>query len=66
MIWYHKFILKAIFPAIFFLEQLQFNTRDILCYIDAAVENFWTRKEIEVTGKKSVGAMLVQFGKRSK
>lgn len=64
---YHKCILKAILPDNFFpwksAEQLQFRAESMLCYMDAAVENFWTSAETEITGKKkSIHATLTQLG----
>lgn len=65
--WVPKCILKDILSDIFFscksVEPPQLHVETMLCYIGAVVENFCTSKEVEVIGKKSVGAMLAQFGK---
>lgn len=44
-------------------ELPQLHVESMLCYTGAAEENFCTCKEVEVISKKSVGAMLAQFGK---
>lgn len=67
MIRCYKCVLKAIVPDSWYLfscttvEQPQFNTEDMLCYLCTGRE--FLNKDTEVTGKKSIRTMLVQFGK---